>query len=443
MSDFDDDFESQRGDEAETSQPKQRTDATEAEREKLWREWLDRFGDFADRPAMRQWMATHIREVVELPIAPFRGLFQRELYITPIAGCTFKTSDKAMMRFERHSEIIRRKLKRLDEQNRGARKPSEILDFEPEYMLAGAIPMRAGSMIFGHRKHGKSAWAQKLAVCAGHGLSFDGVPIKHGRVLYKSLDPDAGERETKWRMKKICKRLGVTLSEEAILIDETPIDLADPASVDSFLTLNPGRFALIVLDPYYMMIPGGASREDLARPVMEAIKQIADETGAAVLLAHHRPRGKDGSDAHPFGTVFLEAGLSGMMHITRGARDIVTLTPQFVKNGSAREPLKYQLDQSDGYLEAIDPAAPTHPRGDAGDAGPLVRADMLALMPTTPTPIREARKLIEHMLSGTDEAKGKQWYRARMAWVDAGAAVQDDDTGTIRRVVEVPSEQDH
>jgi hypothetical protein len=440
MSDFDDDFESQRGDEAETSQPKQRTDATEAEREKLLREWIDRFKAIqfdGERVALRTWKATHIREMIELDHPEFRGMWQYELYIKPIAGCTFKTSDQVMMRFERFSEAVRRKLNRLDNQNRSALKPSEIPDVAPEYLLPGAVPMHAGSMIFGHRKHGKSAWLQKLAVCVAHGLDFDGLPIKHGRILYKSLDPDAGAKETKFRMRKICKRLGVALSDENIGIDETPINLADPVSVDSFLTLNPGRFTLIVIDPYYMAIPGGASREDLAKPVMESIKQIGDETGAAVLLAHHRPRGKDGTDAHPFGTVFVEAGLSGMMHITRNARDMVTVTPQFLKNGRVGEPMKYHLDESDGYLEAIDPDAPTRPRGDAGDAGPLVRADMLALMPTTPTRIREARKLIEHMLTGKDDAKDKQWQRSRRAWEAAGAVVQDDDAGTIQRIVEV------
>ena len=71
MSDFDDDFESQRGDEAETSQPKQRTDATEAEREKLLCEWIDKFKAIqfdGERLALRTWKATHIREMIELTI---------------------------------------------------------------------------------------------------------------------------------------------------------------------------------------------------------------------------------------------------------------------------------------------------------------------------------------------------------------------------------------
>ena len=86
-------------------------------------------------------------------------------------------------------------------------------------------------------------------------------------------------------MRKICKRLGVALSDENIGIDETPINLADPVSVNSFLTLNPGRFTLIVIDPYYMAIPGGASREDLAKPVMKSIKNRRRNRGRRLARA--------------------------------------------------------------------------------------------------------------------------------------------------------------
>jgi hypothetical protein len=435
MSAIDDDLGSQEGGEAET-QPLERTVSIDAERQKLLREWAHRFESMeydwnsptGERYAARAWKATHVREDLEIDDEDFRGTRHYEIFLKPIAGCVFSTRDQAFARFARYSDALRLKLDRLDAQNRPARKPSEIADVVPEYLLQGAIPMRAGSMIFGHRKHGKSAWAQKLAVCVSHGLPFDGEPIKHGRVIYKTLDPDAGEEMTKHRMRQICDRLGIALSDRYMRLDDTPLNLADPVSVDSFLVLNPGRFALIVLDPLYRLLPGDPSRADLAKPMMDGIDQIIRATGAAVLIAHHDPRNSGGRDAHPHGSVFIEAGLSGLMHITRGAHDKVTLTPQFVKNGIARGPIKYELQAA--FLEAIDPDAPV-----ATPGGPLKHPDMLALMPTTATPRKEARKLIEAMLTApTPEAKRKQWNRICEAWRDAGAVILDADADTIRRV---------
>jgi hypothetical protein len=71
------------------------------------------------------------------------------------------------------------------------------------------------------------------------------------------------------------------------------------------------------------------------------------------------------------------------------------------------------------------------------------RADMLALMPAEWTLIRDARKLIEHMLSGSPNAREKQWQRIRDAWEAAGLIVQDHRRRTIRRLTAIdPSERE-
>jgi hypothetical protein len=462
MMGMDDDVPSQESlddaDAAETPHPTTNTD----ERKKLYFEWLERFSeiewsnagdvgdDFGDNDPgdpisdRSRWYATHITETVYLPGFGLNHPRQT-VCIKPIRGVTFTSHDPIWSEFKIYNDRVVRTLARFDEQNRPAHKPSEIADVKPSYLLDGAVPMRAATMIFGHRKHGKSLWLQKLAVCCAHNVPLDGDAIKHGRILYKSLDPDAGEEEVKHRMMQICERLGIPLSDNNVRIDDTPMMLTDPIAVDAWLSRNPGRFTAVMLDPLYMMVPGDPSQASLAGPIIAGVTQIIRETGAAVLVAHHMPRGNVGkNDAHSFGSVFIEAGFSGMMHIHRGSDDMVKLTPLFVKNGRPREPLSYEL-QEDGYLEAIgltdasSDANADAPQSVAKVEPSILRPDMLALVPVTAKPmaIAAVRKLIAHMLRGaTPSAREKEWERIRESWAKARLIVQNKKARAMRRVGE-------
>jgi hypothetical protein len=63
----------------------------------------------------------------------------------------------------------------------------------------------------------------------------------------------------------------------------------------------------------------------------------------------------------------------------------------------------------------------------------IKRPDILALLPDTPTAVSKARKLIEHMLTGTTrKSRDEEWRRLRLHWAERGAVIVKD--GTIRRV---------
>ena len=419
-----DDFESQpdASDDDETPRPVANTD----ERKKLYFEWLERYdeienySDYADDTADR-WRVTHVRDEVYLPGFGFGRNPRQVVWIRPVRGATFTSRDPLWTEFKQYNDRVVRTLARLDAANRGGHTPDQIADVVPSYLLSGAIPMRAATMIYGHRKHGKSAWLHKLSLCViTAGQTLDGEAIKNGRVLFKTLDPDADEAITKYRMNLICSRMGISLNKN-IVIDDTPINLLDPLSVDAFLAKNSGRFRMIVIDPLYRAVNNrDPSRPEVASPLMESVKQMYEATGAAVVISHHEPRGGGRSGAHPYGSVFIEAGLSGLMHIVRGANDKVTLTPEWVKNGTARGPMTYELQEA--FLAALDREATP-----AATATVSTHADMLASIPTTPTLISKVRKLIEHLLTApSPSGREKEWERIRAGWERAGLVKQKD-----------------
>jgi hypothetical protein len=449
MIDSDENSESQ--DDYELDEPRDEKshseNAFDDEREKLLREWVDRFaaitqfdvwagtsGDgFDDNDpvvrAYRQWLATHEREEVALP-SPGGGTEICEIYLKLKPGCTFSTEDKTFARFARFSETARLRVKQFDEQYRGWTLDEIEDDTGPEYLLANTIPIGAITGVYGQAKHRKSGWVHKIACCVGTlGMDFDGEPVTHGRILYVSVDPGANRKKVKPRIKEICERMGANPYSNFIVVD-TELCLDKPESVAALLARNPGRFALVVIDSFYMAVSQGSSlaQDTVMIPATRGLQNIADVTGAAVVVVHHEGRGGLG---HPFGSAYFKAALSSLVHVVLNEKtEKMTATVEFMKNGTKREtPFAYQLDGL--HLESSAPRAPRN--SVAPSIVPDVpHADMLGPIPTTATAIREARRAIEHMLSGSADAKRKQWERVRADWAAAGLIVQRN--GTIRRV---------
>ena len=443
MTNNDDDLESQAEleDQDDRDETTQVGSAFDDKREKILCEWVarwervspDEFGDGRGRdgeilPAI-QWKATHICEQVALPTPDNVATDIREIYLTLKPGCTFSTTDKEFERFARYSETVSRRIKLIDSQHSGSTLADIGEDERKPFLLDGTIPTAGITLDYGRPKTGKSAWAHKLAVCVAFDLDFDGEPLTHGRVLYATLDPGARKRNVKPRLMEICARLGVTPNENLVIVDDAVI-LNDPASVESLLRKNPGEFALVIVDPLYKAVRGELTQQGVMEAASEGMKMIAVETGAAVLILHHEGRG---DSSHAYGSIFLDAAIDSAMHTVRkGDRVTVKVDPMLTKNGAARDaPFVYRLDGP--YLESVNAPRDRKSTAAAPSIVPDVhRPDMLALIPTTPTPIRDARKLIEHLLTGEADAKRKQWERDRAAWQDAGSIVQK--AGKIWRV---------
>jgi hypothetical protein len=416
MSDMDDDWE---------SQPDERDDSPRAlaHDEKQLEEWVNRFGAL-DWPRQDLWKKTH-HSTTE-----WVGDFLEGIYLEPLTGTesVYPTNDPVFDEFLEFNETVRRKLKRLDDYQRGLRLDQIEDDNRCRYLLDGTIPTNEVSLLYGRQKAGKSSWVHKLSICvASPGMDFEGEPIAHGRALLVTLDSGARGRNVKPRILSICERLGVRPPGENLIIVDDAVILDDPASVAGLLRKNPGEFALVVIDPLFKALSGDASRADIMNAATEGMKTIARETGAAVLVLHHQGRA---DESRPFGSVFLDAAVDSIIHITRKA-DRVTVKVKELKNGEPRAaPFVYDLQGP--YLHHIQGAPSIVP-----DTSPtkVPYPELLALVPGAPIPIRAARKLLEHLLTGEPDARRKQWQRIRHAWAEAGLIAQD--TVTIRRIVKV------
>jgi hypothetical protein len=423
-SDIEDESESQ-ADDDDTAE----TVPNLSEHQELMGEWCAMFlrMRYYDRA---KWQATHI-EKAELAGNSFNSTFtepkpgaqftpdENELRDLRASEAISDGWDVTYAEFERYNEMVRRRIASVADDGREWT-IGEIEDDDALDLLPGYIPKNQITIAYGLPERGKSLFLQKLALCKSVGIPFDGVSVgEAGRVLYVTLDPGANLKQVKRRLMLMCNRLGISPPTDNFVIDAKQFYLNDRASVENFLQKHPGKWALVVIDSLYSAVDGEVSVPTVATAAIKGAREIAAVTDATMAIAHHAGRGEKG---HLYGSIFIDAGASSILYFNRKEGTYaVTVTVEKGKDSDKliSEPLRYRIN--DAFLESLDPlpqrGAPVARLAPPTD---VHRPDMLALMPAEWISIRDARKLIEHLLTGTAEAKETQWRRAREAWEAAG-----------------------
>jgi hypothetical protein len=444
MTDIDDDLESQESftdDDSGDETPQQTT-----ERDKVLSAWHAKDSDLCctalwcshhgahedgtgGASLYEIWERTHKRMDVVI------GGRERELYIelkegiqprldrifTHPAFAPFKADFDA---HQKAADDLLRKLARLDSQRRGVSFDAIKKSDRPRFLLPSIIPASGITFAYGPVGHGKSAFWHRLALTvASEDALFDGLPVIHGRVLYLSLDPGGDAETVKFeRMLPICERFKIKQPgpDRLIIVDSVGTHLDRDEKVSELLAKNPGPFAMLVVDSLYRALSGGDPvQPSQVNPAIDGMMRIAEETGATVCISAH-PRRND--DKHLLGTIFQDAGASAIWRVARDRKtDRVTMDCEKMKN--ADEPDKariYKLEKS--CLVSMNDVADLLPPTET-----VTRSDMLALVPTEPTPIRDALKLVEHLLRNPPgRAREQEWLRIRNAWEKAGVVKQAD-----------------
>jgi hypothetical protein len=130
---------------------------------------------------------------------------------------------------------------------------------------------------------GKSWLAIGCCAGVGTGRSVAGIHCASGRALY--IDGEMGEGEFSDRL----RGLGLT-GHEMHHLDAAArgLDLSRPADREAVAMLA-ADYTLMILDSLRALAPAMRENEsDSVGPIVAAIRNIARETGAAIVLLHHR-----------------------------------------------------------------------------------------------------------------------------------------------------------
>ena len=173
----------------------------------------------------------------------------------------------------------------------------EIEESNRDWLVWGLIGKREISGWYGEPSAGKSILAGDLALHVAHGLSWMELDVVKTPVAYF-----AAERAglVGRRLQGLKSHLKITGKSDLIVISGA-LDIRDPKHTESFIAgiKQAGDEAgapigLVVIDTYSRALGGGDENGPLdGGAAIKNIQQIADETGAHVLIIHHVGNAED------------------------------------------------------------------------------------------------------------------------------------------------------
>jgi len=167
---------------------------------------------------------------------------------------------------------------------------------KPE-LIEGILRISHKMIIASTSKAGKTFILMELAMAIAEGMNWIGHRCKQGKVLYINMELDKDSFDN--RFKDIYRRMGMDVGNHVENIDIWNLRGADKtiSELAPFVInrMKDQGYLAVMIDPLYKVLEGDEnSNGDVAR-VVAKFDKIAEETGAAVIYAHHFAKGSSAS----------------------------------------------------------------------------------------------------------------------------------------------------
>ena len=213
------------------------------------------------------------------------------------------------------------------------RREHEITDDKsislPQEIIAGVVHKATKAVLAGSSKCGKSWALLLLGMCIAVGVPRLAYSTTPGPVLYTNFEiMEAAFAERIRRVKKVLLEDYGDLSFDNFEVQTmrgSGVNFAD--YIEKLIRRLKGHdYSLIIIDPFYKSMAGrDENKASVVNPLCALLDRLAQETGAAVVLAHHYPKGKQGSKP-------VIDRLVGSGVIARDADTIISLTEHKEEN---------------------------------------------------------------------------------------------------------------
>lgn len=163
-------------------------------------------------------------------------------------------------------------------------------------LIDGVLRQGHKMVLSGPSKAGKSFALMELAIDIAEGMKWMGCGCSQGKVLYINMEID--RRSCINRFKRIYE--ASTTFMEALNPGNIEIwslrGHAQPISnlVDKIIDTAKRNYLAIILDPLYKLIEGDENSNSDVSKMVSNFDRITEETGAAVIYAHHFAKGNGG-----------------------------------------------------------------------------------------------------------------------------------------------------
>jgi hypothetical protein len=196
-------------------------------------------------------------------------------------------------------------------------------------------------MLFGHPGSLKTLLTLDLALCVAGGKSWlPGSPQNSDVRAFECtqtpvliIDADNGQDRTAQRLVALSRGIGVDSDAPLRWIcspSNPPFVARDREAVQEVISAAKEFGAKLIVIDCLLSVSGGANENSSEMgPVMLGLRQIAEETGAAVIVIHHPT--KDGKSMRGFGGI--EGAIDLSLQVTRKqGEDTITIKPQKVRD---------------------------------------------------------------------------------------------------------------
>jgi hypothetical protein len=265
------------------------------------------------------------------------------------------------------------------------------------------------SIVAGKPKTGKSWLSLGLAVAvATGGLALGTVPVKQGSVLYLALEDN--ERRLQQRLRQILQDQEVALDDLYLETECPRLDAGGAEAMREWVDANVDA-RMVIVDVFTKIRPERSSSDTAYESDYRALaplKQLADETGIAVVVVHHT---RKMAAEDPFETVSGTNGITGaadtILILDRGGQGTTLYA-----RGRDIEEIETALlfDKQSGAWLAQGPAAEVR-RSDERQAilaalaegdGPMSPTELSARLDVTNANLRQ---LLQRMMASGEVSK--------------------------------------
>ena len=170
---------------------------------------------------------------------------------------------------------------------------------ELEEIIEGCLHEGCKMIISGSSKAGKTWSLINLAIAASNGMPWLGMPVKQSKVLY--LDFELKKFFGTDRIKRVAKAMFKGEIPSNHYLDYWPLRGHRTELLDLLtkIRVEKRNYDLIILDPYYKLATGIDENDAKAvGEIVNLIEDFSEETGAAIVFAHHFSKGNKSETDH-------------------------------------------------------------------------------------------------------------------------------------------------
>ena len=170
---------------------------------------------------------------------------------------------------------------------------------ELEEIIEGCLHEGCKMIISGSSKAGKTWSLINLAIAASNGMPWLGMPVKQSKVLY--LDFELKKFFGTDRIKRVAKAMFKGEMPLNPRLDYWPLRGHRTELLDLLtkIRVEKRNYELIILDPYYKLATGIDENDAKAvGEIVNLIEDFSEETGAAIVFAHHFSKGNKAETDH-------------------------------------------------------------------------------------------------------------------------------------------------